>query len=503
MLNNVTPPDTYSVQAPSGGVTPTIDLSNSGLEDFQHPEFKGYRPKDSKSVCVDTSNEIKKALYALIIEDWVFDSDEDESQVMVFKSDNVQHTPERANQPRKDGTKTCVENVEKGTGQREVRPVWDNSMRINHQNFSNSIRNFAPIAVLTKSGILLGKALQEQQHQKASIHLSHQNPSPYDLTVDFKPKILPPMGIKGIAKVAMDKVMLIKLKWIYKVKTEEFGEVLKNKARLVAQRFRQGEGINFEESFALVARIEAIRIFVANAAHKNMMIFQMDVKMAFLNGDLKEEVYVSKPEGFVNQDNLSHVYKFKKALYGLKQAPCIWYDMLSNFLILQPFFTCAMDLKLFTRKAGNDLLLGFKDALAVLKPGRLKVDKAQKKDTAFFLFAKDNGIAFWFLCFGSCVLVPAFCLLRFGSAFYLTEELSCVLLRRDSAKFKTLLRFVSRVGCVLSQDLLRFVSRFLRFVSRLIAFCLKIKLRFVSRPLAFYLKASCVLSQNSCVLSQD
>ncbi|GJV36557.1 retrovirus-related pol polyprotein from transposon TNT 1-94 [Tanacetum coccineum] len=118
-----------------------------------------------------------------------------------------------------------------------------------------------------------------------------------------------------------DKVMFIKLKWIYKVKTDKFGGVLKNKARLVAQRFRQEEGIDFEESFALVARIEAIRIFVANVANKNMTIFQMDVKTAFLNGELKEEVYVSQPEGFVDQDNPSHVYKLKKALYGLKQAP--------------------------------------------------------------------------------------------------------------------------------------------------------------------------------------
>ncbi|GJX38814.1 retrovirus-related pol polyprotein from transposon TNT 1-94 [Tanacetum coccineum] len=86
-----------------------------------------------------------------------------------------------------------------------------------------------------------------------------------------------------------DKVMLIKLIWIYKVKTDEFGEVLKNKARLVAQGFRQEEGIDFEESFAPVARIEAIRIFVANAANKNMTIFQMDVKTTFLNGELKEE----------------------------------------------------------------------------------------------------------------------------------------------------------------------------------------------------------------------
>ncbi|GJT66819.1 retrovirus-related pol polyprotein from transposon TNT 1-94 [Tanacetum coccineum] len=130
-----------------------------------------------------------------------------------------------------------------------------------------------------------------------------------------------------------DKVMLIKLKWIYKVKTDEFGGVLKNKARLVAQGFKQEEGIDFEESFAPVARIEAIHIFVANATNNNMKIFQMDVKMTFLNGKLKEEFYVSQPEGFVDQDNPSHVYKLKKALYGLKQAPRAWYDMLSSFFI--------------------------------------------------------------------------------------------------------------------------------------------------------------------------
>ncbi|GKB49219.1 retrovirus-related pol polyprotein from transposon TNT 1-94 [Tanacetum coccineum] len=141
------------------------------------------------------------------------------------------------------------------------------------------------------------------------------------------------------------------------VKTDEFGGVLKNKARLVAQGFRQEEGIDFEESFAPVARIEAIRIFVANAAHKNMMIYQMDVKTAFLNGELKEEVYVSQPEGFVDQDNPSHVYKLKKALYGLKQAPRAWYDMLSSFLISQHFSKGVVDPTLFTRQAGNDLLL--------------------------------------------------------------------------------------------------------------------------------------------------
>ncbi|GJT74143.1 retrovirus-related pol polyprotein from transposon TNT 1-94 [Tanacetum coccineum] len=119
----------------------------------------------------------------------------------------------------------------------------------------------------------------------------------------------------------------------------------------------QEEGIDFEESFSPVLRIEATRIFVENASNKNMTIFQMDVKTDFLNGELKEEVYVSQPEGFVDQDNPSHVYKLKKALYGLKQAPRAWYDMLSSFLISQHFSKGAVDPTLFTWKVGNDLLL--------------------------------------------------------------------------------------------------------------------------------------------------
>nr|GEU43312.1 retrovirus-related Pol polyprotein from transposon TNT 1-94 [Tanacetum cinerariifolium] len=121
-----------------------------------------------------------------------------------------------------------------------------------------------------------------------------------------------------------DKVMVITLKWIYKVKLDELGGILKNKARLVARGYRQEERIDFEESFALVARLEAIRIFLAYAAHKNMVVFQMDVKTVFLNGNLREEVYVSQSDGFVDPDNPNHVYKLKKALYGLKEALRAW-----------------------------------------------------------------------------------------------------------------------------------------------------------------------------------
>nr|GEX32556.1 copia protein [Tanacetum cinerariifolium] len=118
------------------------------------------------------------------------------------------------------------------------------------------------------------------------------------------------------------RVMIITFKWIYKVNLDELGDVLKNKARLVARGYFQVEGIDFEESFAQVARLEAIHIFISFAAHMNMIIYQMDVKTAFLNGILRKEVYVSQLDGFVDPKNPNHVYKLKKALYGLKQAPC-------------------------------------------------------------------------------------------------------------------------------------------------------------------------------------
>nr|GEY69913.1 putative RNA-directed DNA polymerase [Tanacetum cinerariifolium] len=119
--------------------------------------------------------------------------------------------------------------------------------------------------------------------------------------------------------------MIIALKWIYKVKLDEYGDILKSKAQLVAKGYRQEEGIDFEESFLPVAHIESILIFIANAASKNMTIYQMDVKTAFLNDELKEEVYVSQPKGFVDPDHSTHVYRLKKALYGLKQTPRAWY----------------------------------------------------------------------------------------------------------------------------------------------------------------------------------
>nr|GEV32655.1 copia protein [Tanacetum cinerariifolium] len=160
-----------------------------------------------------------------------------------------------------------------------------------------------------------------------------------------------------------DKVMVITLKWIYKVKLDELGGILKNKARLVDRGYCQEEEIDFEESFALVARLEAINTFLSYAAHMNMVVYQIDVKTTFLNGNLREEVYVSQSDGFVDPDNPNHMYKLKKTLYGLKQAPCAWYDMLSSFLISQDFSKGSVDPTLFIRRNGNDLLLTVNEQL--------------------------------------------------------------------------------------------------------------------------------------------
>nr|GEW09654.1 hypothetical protein [Tanacetum cinerariifolium] len=135
---------------------------------------------------------------------------------------------------------------------------------------------------------------------------------------------------------------------IHELDLLQYGDFLKSKARLVVKGYRQEEGMNFEESFAPVTRIEDIRIFIENAASKNMIIYHMDVKTTFLNGELKEEVHVSQPEGFINLDHPTHVYRLKKALYGLKQAPRAWYNTLSRFLLDNMFSQGVVDPTLFT-----------------------------------------------------------------------------------------------------------------------------------------------------------
>nr|GEZ68546.1 retrovirus-related Pol polyprotein from transposon TNT 1-94 [Tanacetum cinerariifolium] len=121
--------------------------------------------------------------------------------------------------------------------------------------------------------------------------------------------------------------------------------------------YHKEEVIDFKESFALVAIMEAIEIFLAYVTHKSFTVFQMDVKTAFLHGMLKEDVYVCQPEGFIDDDHPSHIYKLKKALYGLKKAPRAWYDELSMFLLHNHFFKGTIDPTLFTRCFDDNILV--------------------------------------------------------------------------------------------------------------------------------------------------
>nr|GEW95400.1 hypothetical protein [Tanacetum cinerariifolium] len=149
---------------------------------------------------------------------------------------------------------------------------------------------------------------------------------------------------------------VINMKWLWKNKRDEENTVTRKKSHLVAKGYAQKKGVDLEESFAPVARLEAVRLFIAYVAHKLFTVYQIDVKIAFLYGPMKEEVYVNQPDGFVDPYHPDKVYRLKKALYGLKQAPRAWYDELSNFLVSKGFSKGSIDPTLFITKHGEDIL---------------------------------------------------------------------------------------------------------------------------------------------------
>ncbi|CAM8948080.1 unnamed protein product [Rhodiola kirilowii] len=154
-----------------------------------------------------------------------------------------------------------------------------------------------------------------------------------------------------------DNVNVIGTKWIFKNKSDEQGNITQNKARLVAQGYTQIEGVDFDETFSLVARLEAIRLLLALACHLKFKLFQMDVKSAFLNGVLNEEVYVAQPKGFEDPHHPEYVYHLKKALYGLKQAPRAWYERLTEFLVTHGYVRGGVDKTLFVKHTRSDFII--------------------------------------------------------------------------------------------------------------------------------------------------
>jgi hypothetical protein len=157
--------------------------------------------------------------------------------------------------------------------------------------------------------------------------------------------------------VPRPKQNVVGTKWVFRNKQDEHGVVTRNKARLVAKGYAQVAGLDFEETFAPVARLESIRILLAYAAHHSFRLFQMDVKSAFLNGPIKEEVYVEQPPGFEDDKYPDHVCKLSKTLYGLKQAPRAWYECVRDFLIANAFKVGKADPTLFTETCDGDLFV--------------------------------------------------------------------------------------------------------------------------------------------------
>jgi hypothetical protein len=139
-------------------------------------------------------------------------------------------------------------------------------------------------------------------------------------------------------------------KWVFWNKQDENGVIVRNNARLVAQGYTQVEGLHFDETFALITRLEAFRILLAYANSHNIKLYQMNVKSAFLNGKINELVYVEQPPGFEDSKKPNHVYMLSKALYGLKQAPRAWYERLQNFLVSKGLKIRKVDTTLFTKK---------------------------------------------------------------------------------------------------------------------------------------------------------
>ncbi|GJQ90988.1 putative ribonuclease H-like domain-containing protein [Tanacetum coccineum] len=164
-------------------------------------------------------------------------------------------------------------------------------------------------------------------------------------------------------------------KWIFRNKKDERGIVIRNKARLVNQGYTQEEGIDYDEVFALVARIEVIRLFLAYAFFKDFVVYQMDVKSVFLYGKIEEEVYVCQRPGFEDPDFPNRVYKVKKALYRLHQAPRAWYETLSTYLLDNEFQRGKIDKTLFIKR--------YKDEFYGRTYIFLRLQVQQKKDGIF------------------------------------------------------------------------------------------------------------------------
>ncbi|GJT65997.1 ribonuclease H-like domain, reverse transcriptase, RNA-dependent DNA polymerase [Tanacetum coccineum] len=190
----------------------------------------------------------------------------------------------------------------------------------------------------------------------------------------------------------------IGLKWVFKTKRDADGKIIKHKARLVAKGYIQEHGIDFEEVFAPVARMETIRLLLAIAANNKWQVHHLDVKSAFLHGDLQEEVYVTQPEGFIKRKDNGKVYRLIKALYGLRQAPRAWNIKLDNTLKSLDFKKCALEQAIYTRTERDSILLVgvYVDDLIITGTPKREIDKFKDQMKEIFEMS-DLGLLAYYL----------------------------------------------------------------------------------------------------------
>ncbi|KAI3510720.1 hypothetical protein L1887_17853 [Cichorium endivia] len=186
-------------------------------------------------------------------------------------------------------------------------------------------------------------------------------------------------------------------RWVFRNKLDDLGTVVRNKARLVAKGYSQIEGLNYDETYAPVARLEAICIFLAYAAHKNIIVHQMDVKSAFLQGDLQETVYLQQPPGFEDVSRPNHVYRLNKAVYGLKQSPRAWYETLSTFLVSSGYGRGVIDPTFFVRSHQNNIMIVqvYVDDIIFGSTNQAMVDEFAKVMTDKFHMSMNREINFF------------------------------------------------------------------------------------------------------------
>nr|GEZ25883.1 hypothetical protein [Tanacetum cinerariifolium] len=339
-------------------VSQVSETSKKDLEDLFHDFYDEYF--DSSKIMKSSTTNVETSINEDVFHE-VSESFQGESSLSLL-NDDVQQSTEEVILPQKNTQSISNNMISNGNEASSSHNVFNKRLKDAYFDASTSFHDPSNIRTY----------YQPYPHEKNSI----KPPNVAEALRDAVWVSAMQEELDQFARLKVWRLVLrpegktvIKAKWIFKNKKDESSLVIQNKARVVAVGYSQQEGIDYDEMFAPVARIEAIRFFLAYAAHKDFTVYQMDVKTAFLNGLLKEEVYVGQPLGFVSKQYPDHVYALDKALYGFKQAPRAWYDVFSQFLIKSGFQKGSIDTTLFIKK---------KVPTPMVEQAKLKLDLVRK-----------------------------------------------------------------------------------------------------------------------------